>query len=836
MVRSRSCALTAAAVIVLVAAGWVLWPRPAAPTADAGAAGPEPTLPAATTAVTWSEFCAACARRPPAQCDEQQLVALIQRYDDALFGADAMPAADVPLARIEAEMRAAIDTRLPVAMRDDHRGYFEYLAARRAQLDSDPAALRAAVQQLEQFARSHPAVSFLAVDRNVLLADLQRALGDTGAALGTLQQVVIAADLDPKTAADQRSYRDCVLAEVLRETGRLDDAAAAVRSAMADAFRSRDEDTIAAALLCEQSLALTTGNFDESCATLRARLAEVGDQPSRRRSLLLLHLGYAESGLAGDDVAALDRALATLAEARAGCGGALRRRADIKRFDLVLRQGDLAAAERIRQDCAACFGSVAANATPSRDAGEFFTCETRLLLLRGAGADELAVQQQKQRAVLAALAREWLQQPAQRGGIGYLQLAQRREAVAAGVELELALAAQQGRSDGAERALQILLDLQACTSLARARGAPACSVREVQRHLLAPGGIVLAFVPTRAATLVFLVESDGRVRCSRLPGNLPADPIVREWLACLGQSPSLRGPARARLASDLDRLGRLVHDRCIPAEFRAAAADATALTVVGADLCSGLPFEALVCPSGALLGEVLAIDQTASLPLSVALTQTATPVAAADAAVLLVACTDPAFHSPATEAVGGFDLPRDLVAACLQQHGRSQSLVEAAATTAAFDAVRGQDFAVTHLVLHQVAGTDARAEAGLLLHDGIVWRHELQRPSSPLVIVSACGGGGGPSRVGEGDGFHSFVGTFLWNGARAVLASRRDLLANEHLAAMVRCHHQLAAGASPARAMQRARAEAATGTDLVARVQCAMFQVFGAGQEAVGRR
>jgi CHAT domain-containing protein len=254
------------------------------------------------------------------------------------------------------------------------------------------------------------------------------------------------------------------------------------------------------------------------------------------------------------------------------------------------------------------------------------------------------------------------------------------------------------------------------------------------------------------------------------------------------------------------------------------------VTIVGAELLASATFEALPLADGRLLGEAVAIDNAGSLPLMLAVERNAEPVAAAQASVALFACTDPA-AADGLEPVDAIRFPADDVLPALEAaYARVTPVLAELATTAAFRELEYAEHTVAHLVLHGAERLAIGAEPGLRTYDGAIDRLELsQRRWPALVIVSACGSGRGPRRAGEGDAFHSVAGACLWNGAAAVIASRRDLAARAHLQLLVACHRHLAAGCAPAVAMQRARAERAAGADPWRRVQAAQVQVFGAG-------
>ncbi|HLQ38004.1 MAG TPA: CHAT domain-containing protein, partial [Planctomycetota bacterium] len=770
-------------------------------------------------------------QRDPAALAPAALEQLLRCWAAAV--ADELPPPDgfPDRAAVDDALRTAVSARLSPAW----IAYFEYFAAWNARNRGDLRALQQAAERLAGLARRFPELGN-PPPRVLLLADLHRALGDFGSALAEVEQLQAALPDDQPGSARVRSNVLGLRSDILRETGRLEEAAQAMRKSLDLALADGDRATIENALLCDQAMALATGQFASSRDAILAQLAAIDPPDPVWRTTLLVFRGHAESGLAGSDPAGIARARATLDEARAHGSGHLQVRADLKRFDLALRAADIEGAEQASADCSASLGAARLATPPARDACEFIGLSTRLLLLRGAGAAELRAWQPRQQQALLELGREWQQQPAQRGGIGFLHLGQRRDLLDQGIGLELALARAEGRADGPVRALQLLLDLQAHTSLARARGAPACSVAFVQRGLLADGRAALVYLPARRATWVFVVDRQA-VTARELPGDLAADEQLATFLSRLARAPTCKDDVRENVIASLARTGKLVRELLLPDDLPTRLAAYSGVTVVGADLLGGVPLEALPLEDGRLLGEVVPIDNTASLPLVTALASAATASAApagqhTDAAVLVLGCTQPSARVPEAPGLAGFPFPIAELRPGLADYARKAVVhSDAEVTRKALLGASFDDVDVLQIVAHEVHRRDGDRECGLLATDGVVWRSDLDaRPVHGLVIVSSCGGGDGPGRIGEGEGFTSFVGAFLWNGARAVIASRNELQALDHLRLMARCHAHLARGDSPARALQQARSEMAMGSDLLARAQRALLQVSGAGQ------
>jgi hypothetical protein len=93
-----------------------------------------------------------------------------------------------------------------------------------------------------------------------------------------------------------------------------------------------------------------------------------------------------------------------------------------------------------------------------------------------------------------------------------------------------------------------------------------------------------------------------------------------------------------------------------------------------------------------------------------------------------------------------------------------------------------------------------------------------------------CKAGSGPPPRGEGT-LPTLGGALRWAGARAVVQSREDLFLEEHLDLLEHFYAALRAQASPAAAMQQARAAMAPKGSFAERVLRAQLQVLGLGHE-----
>ena len=117
-------------------------------------------------------------------------------------------------------------------------------------------------------------------------------------------------------------------------------------------------------------------------------------------------------------------------------------------------------------------------------------------------------------------------------------------------------------------------------------------------------------------------------------------------------------------------------------------------------------------------------------------------------------------------------------------------------------------------------------------HDGLVSCLDVEADgaAAELVLLTSCRSGGGPTRRGDGAMSH-LGGSFLRCGARAVVASPTDLALEPALRMSATVHEALAAGASPAEALRRARAALVADGEWADAFFHAQYRVLGLGQQ-----
>ncbi|WP_309110544.1 CHAT domain-containing tetratricopeptide repeat protein [Saccharothrix sp.] len=214
-----------------------------------------------------------------------------------------------------------------------------------------------------------------------------------------------------------------------------------------------------------------------------------------------------------------------------------------------------------------------------------------------------------------------------------------------------------------------------------------------------------------------------------------------------------------------------------------------------------LPFPAgrplVVVPTGVLH----------SLPWSVLPSCAGRPVAVSPSAAL--------WHRAATRppsarevvVAGGPGLPgaREEAEAVAAIHGRA-ALVDGEATVEAVPAAL-ETAGTAHLAAHGVLAPDNPLFSALLLHDGRLNVHDVQRLKRvpDTVVLAACDVG--RSVVVFGDELLGLSATFIERGTARVIASVVPIPDTETKPLMTAVHRHLAAGASPAQALAEAHLE-----------------------------
>lgn len=720
-----------------------------------------------------------------------------------------------------ATLSALLDLLRPRA-RKVPNGYGAYFALTEAQLWVAIQRQDRALQCLEEFAREFPQEPVGVVERGLYLVDLLRALGRLDAARDRLDQLEpLMPTGDTTEVLVKRAHLHRTRAEVLRDLGLLAPAFEQIAVAMRLAESAGSRIEVVDARLVECDLLMASERADRALATAQELLAQVEPSERATRAAVLSAIGYAQASLSRSTPELLPKARESLRAAAELADGSLLARVLVKQVDVALRSRDLDEARTFARDGAVRLGIDRPDAViASPDACELVHLESRILLA-AQPADLPALRAQLPRQLRAArwLIDDWVRAKPSRDGIGFLHLATRRQIVATTVALECA--AGEDRQQGAEAALRLLLGLQARTSLARVSEAPDCDLATLRAELFDATSGALIYLPANEQSLLLAVDAEA-VTVHQLAVDLGLNAAVRNLVHYASSSPVADVQRRELLESSLRQLGEQVAKLVLPDDVRARIAKWRALTVVGADLARDLPFEIVPFDGRHLLGEVCAIAYTPSLAFNVHARRRQRG-ARVGAPTSLLACTAPSSELAQRHGVERFALPVELFGTL------PESLVlRDGAKLADLRELDWQPRGIVHLVAHGVRGSAAQG-LGLAFADGVIWQSDLHDMRlAGCVLVSACGASRGVSRPGEGTAMASIAGTLLWQGASAVLVSRNDLVASDHLRLMGDVHRALAKGESLARALQSARASGA-GASLWQRVQLGLVQVIGDG-------
>ncbi len=637
---------------------------------------------------------------------------------------------------------------------------------------------------------------------------------------------------DPEQAAELHEVRSRLYqtrAQVLIELGLLDRARELAVDALEEARASGRPSPIAAALLLAFDQALMSS--DSEGAIELARAARKDAELAPWHPLFSLYEGLATVGEVREAAAMRRETAETAARARAS-------------FDAA-QTGQLSRSERLKLELGRCDLELCLGRTPeagvhlarareaagasllaeSREAVRLAALAWRLAGAAGAPTDELERARDELFDAHDSMLQQWDSTPRLAGGIGFLHLAWRAQVLGDVLDAELERAAG---PEGVERAFGRLLAAQAMGTLARERGLGPPTIADVRGVLLAPRRGLLVLLPARDGSHLFVLDESSLAH--------HAIPVGRDALRdAAGRVTS----ALARPDGVLDRaaLAALQAD-LLPRGAREALARWDAAVTIGFELLRDLPFGLLADEKGRPYGERLALVTLPSISLGLDLARhEAEPEEPALDVVLVVAGDPPPELALAPFRFGQPERERLLAPFAPD---RVEVLEGARATLGglreARDLLRGAR--VVHFLAHGTRVPGRESPAALVLSaagdetERLLTAEDVVRlPCGGLVILSACGSGRGPLRMGD-DRLMNLGGAFLDAGARCVVLARFPVEYEATLALMERFHARLAAGDPPAEALRAARAGGGH-ADGPADLHAAAFEVLGLGFEPV---
>ena len=511
-----------------------------------------------------------------------------------------------------------------------------------------------------------------------------------------------------------------------------------------------------------------------------------------------LQLALAISRIEEDELDAADALLGALCR-RADVPDAVRAQAHSRLADLALRAGSPERAmENVERSLAA------------RREGELTTEELALPLALGLRATRRAGRAsdglerflpELERRFEEVLS-QWSRQPLIEGGLGLLRHTSERTLVS---ELLLGISSMRG----AAAAFEALVRVEATSTLARHLGGQATTVEEVRRALVPADGGLIDFFFDEDVLHVFAVDRDRVVHETVEERRGLSERIARY------QGFLLRAPAPDEREARLERwraLSEPLAQELFPGAVRTLLTQWRDVRLVSSEILGAqLSLASLPVVSSAPLGVERAVSALPSIPVGLAVAGRTGIEGGADGyAADLVLLTNASRETP--------DSPPFL----RMSEGQIQALTDA------FDADRVRllteanadlprlraavaDARMLHVFEHGIALADGPVRTAALVtpsadHDGVLDAEDLLglAPLPPLVVLSVCGATRGLARVGD-PGAADLRGASLRAGARTVFAATGDVnqLATQRL--MVHVHRALAAGRSPARALQDAR-------------------------------
>ncbi len=525
-------------------------------------------------------------------------------------------------------------------------------------------------------------------------------------------------------------------------------------------------------------LLMSADRYEELVLDVESLLehAELFERHGAVRAGLRVRLGIAYMELAAESQGSMDSAAEALRRAldEPDLEDRDRLRATTRLAFLGLLGGEIEEARKLARESRWLVGEWTPDSdVPAVQAAFLAALEVRIAAATG---EDLPVGLlERLRRPCDALLEEWREVVPRAGGLGLARYLRERFALA-----ELVVATE--RADGALAALDLVFRVQSVGSLTRLLEGPRTSADDVRRELLGPAHGLLAYFPGRDRLLAFALDDE------------------RVSFAAVHVTP--------------DAFDTADPDVLLPAPIAAHVESWEHVAIVGHDALGGLALEALPLPDGGLLGDLVAISYLPSV--SVGRVLAARPDRPKRSAVCLV-----------TNAVHGAEVqdrhpgireltmsPGEIDALVAAHVPGSVRILTGDDATLARAVEAGSDARVLHLFTHGIRDPARDVSAGLVLspdvgHDGTVWSEDLLEIAAPsLVVVTACGSGSGPQRVGDAESSH-LGAALLRAGAVAAVVADTDLDQVEAHRLMTAFHRELALGVSVAEALRRARVELA---------------------------
>lgn len=410
-----------------------------------------------------------------------------------------------------------------------------------------------------------------------------------------------------------------------------------------------------------------------------------------------------------------------------------------------------------------------------------------------------------------SLLEDWGRTEVRPGGLGLLQWPRPRFVLS-----ELIQSAQvvRGPVAGASAGFGWLLQAQSLGSLARQLEAPKADVETLRKDLLRPGEGFLVYLPAVDGSHVFALDRKDLIHAPIARRDQLEERRVT-FVGLVMQSPfglDARGLANRKI--DLEQHGGELAEILFPGAIRSKLEQWQQVTIVAHDL-RYVPFEALPF-GGSQLGLHKAVTYLPSLPLGLALIErwrVRQHRPEPDIDCVLMGATD--IHQQVQQQYGPLPvLPwsqktEERLLGRLRE-SRCRVLTGSDAHWPGLLATLKENASILHLLTHGVQSSDHELPAGLVLSPfgddvGLVFAErirEIQAP--PLTLLSACGTGRGPARLGD-PGASDLSGVFFRSGSEVVVLPYAPLALDASIALAEAFHRGVTAGLDPAEALRKGR-------------------------------
>jgi len=445
--------------------------------------------------------------------------------------------------------------------------------------------------------------------------------------------------------------------------------------------------------------------------------------------------------------------------------------------------------------------------------------ESQLARFEGAEAQDLDWARESLAESVEDLCDDWRHGPRVEGGSGRLRYSRTRSVIEELLVLDDQL-------EGPERALERLVDVQASVLREPLDPIGDSWLLEVREALLPAGGGILVYFPGLATGHLFVIDADS-VQRLELVGEDDLRAVIEGFNAVVSTVPAR---ARASRSSDLDTAGRRIVDSVLPPIVLAKLESWSAVTIVATGRIGQLHFRALPFGEGRL-GEEKAVGFLPSLALGLALARREAAPPVGEIEVLVIGAPPSSSGRPSLE-VSAREWRRLLRAYPTE---RQRLFTGDEATTGVLASVDLSRLPVLQFIAHGVYDPDRPLPWGLALTDEELYSEHIRSlDSAPrgIVILSSCGSGTGPLRVGEEEQGH-MGGELLWGGAQAVVLSQADTALGATLALSSALHDGIGSGQTPAEALRRASAALVFGGEYADPFHHCLVRVLGLAHRPV---